>query len=125
MDPALLEPLPGNVTVETFVPQAKVFHRAALIVHHGGSGTFIGALAAGVPQVIVPLFADQPYVAAAAEAAGVAASVSDNDAEALRLAVLRALEDPEIGARATEISREMAQMPGLSHAVSVLEAHAR
>lgn len=39
--------------------QAKVLAEADLVVCHGGSGTVFGALAAGVPVVVVPLFADQ------------------------------------------------------------------
>ena len=35
------------------------------MVGHGGFGTTLGALLAGVPQVVVPLFADQPHNAAA------------------------------------------------------------
>lgn len=125
MDPALLSPVPDNVRVETFVPQAKVFSRADAIVHHGGSGTFIGALAAGLPQVVVPLFADQPYNARDVSAAGAGIAVEDTDPETLRAAILRALDAPEIRARAGDIAREMAAMPGVPHAVAALEAHAR
>jgi UDP:flavonoid glycosyltransferase YjiC (YdhE family) len=38
---------------------ARVLDHADLVVCHGGSGTTLAALAAGVPLVIVPLFADQ------------------------------------------------------------------
>jgi hypothetical protein len=41
------------------VPQQDVLPDAALVVCHGGSGTTFGALAAGVPLVFVPMFADQ------------------------------------------------------------------
>lgn len=125
MDPALLEPVPDNVTVEAFVPQAKVFSRAAAIIHHGGSGTFIGTLAAGLPQVVVPLFADQPYNARAVDDAGAGVAVEDTDPEALRVAILRALEDASIRDKATRIAEEMTRMPGIPHAVDVLVAHAR
>jgi UDP:flavonoid glycosyltransferase YjiC (YdhE family) len=58
-DPAALGPLPPNVLVEQWVDQAKIFGEAAMVVCHGGSGTVFGALAAGLPVVAVPLFADQ------------------------------------------------------------------
>jgi Erythromycin biosynthesis protein CIII-like, C-terminal domain/Erythromycin biosynthesis protein CIII-like, N-terminal domain len=58
-DASQLGRLPGNVHVETWVDQADVIHEADVVVCHGGSGTTFGALAAGVPVVIVPLFADQ------------------------------------------------------------------
>jgi UDP:flavonoid glycosyltransferase YjiC (YdhE family) len=58
-DASQLGKLPGNVHVEPWVEQADVVAEADVVVCHGGSGTTFGALAAGVPLVIVPLFADQ------------------------------------------------------------------
>ncbi|MEU4194903.1 glycosyltransferase [Kribbella sp. NPDC026611] len=43
------------------VNHQALFPRMAAIVHHGGAGTTTAAARAGVPQVIVPLIADQPY----------------------------------------------------------------
>lgn len=54
-----LGPIPSNVHVERWVEQAQVLGHADLVVCHGGPGTALGALAAGVPLVVVPLFADQ------------------------------------------------------------------
>ena len=45
--------------MEPWVDQARVLNHADLVVCHGGSGTTLAALAAGVPLVMVPLFADQ------------------------------------------------------------------
>ena len=58
-DLADLGPLPANAVVERWVPQAEVTAHAAAIVCHGGYGTTVGALSAGVPLVVAPLFADQ------------------------------------------------------------------
>ncbi|HLM96641.1 MAG TPA: nucleotide disphospho-sugar-binding domain-containing protein, partial [Acidimicrobiales bacterium] len=58
-DRADLGPVPAHVHVERWVDQADVFPRADLVVCHGGSGTAFGAAAAGVPVVVVPVFADQ------------------------------------------------------------------
>ena len=58
-DASTLRPVPANVHVERWVDQARVLDRADLVVCHGGSGTTLAALAAGVPLVMVPLFADQ------------------------------------------------------------------
>jgi sterol 3beta-glucosyltransferase len=38
-----------------------LFPRCAVVVHHGGAGTTAAAVRAGVPQVVVPHAADQPY----------------------------------------------------------------
>ena len=59
-DPAELGPLPANVHVERWVAQASVMPHAAAMVAHGGAGTTLAALAAGVPLVLLPLSADQP-----------------------------------------------------------------
>lgn len=59
-EPLDLGPQPANVRVERWVPQADVAARAAAMVVHGGYGTVHGALCAGVPLVVAPLFADQP-----------------------------------------------------------------
>jgi hypothetical protein len=58
VDPAALVPVPSNTRIERWVPQGDVFPEARLVVCHGGSGTTFGALAAGLPLVICPLFAD-------------------------------------------------------------------
>jgi MGT family glycosyltransferase len=58
-DASTVGPLPANVHVEPWIDQARVLEHADLVVCHGGSGTALAALAAGVPLVMVPLFADQ------------------------------------------------------------------
>jgi UDP:flavonoid glycosyltransferase YjiC (YdhE family) len=40
-----------------------LFGRVAAVVHHGGAGTTHVAAQAGVPQIVVPQIADQPYFA--------------------------------------------------------------
>ena len=55
-DIAALGALPTNARVEQWLPQQAVLEQAAALVGHGGFGTTMGALAAGVPQVVVPLF---------------------------------------------------------------------
>ncbi len=54
-----LGPTAAHVRVEAWVEQADVFGQADLVVCHGGLGTAFGAVAAGVPVLVVPVFADQ------------------------------------------------------------------
>ena len=54
-----LGPQPAHVRVERFVPQTQVLPYAAVVVSHGGSGTFLGALSHGLPQICLPQAADQ------------------------------------------------------------------
>jgi UDP:flavonoid glycosyltransferase YjiC (YdhE family) len=58
-DPAALGELPDGVHVERFVDQSAVLPLVDLVVHHGGTGTMLGVLAAGLPQLILPQGADQ------------------------------------------------------------------
>ncbi|WP_327010285.1 glycosyltransferase [Dactylosporangium sp. NBC_01737] len=62
--------VPAGVTVSSWVPQAQLLPRTDVVVHHGGSGTTLGALAAGVPQLFLPQGADQFANAEAVTAAG-------------------------------------------------------
>jgi UDP:flavonoid glycosyltransferase YjiC (YdhE family) len=70
--PEELGRVPGNVTVRAWVNQAELLPHADLVVHHGGSGTTLGALAAGVPQLVLPQGADQFANAEALRAVGAA-----------------------------------------------------
>ncbi len=52
-------PLPSGVTHVSYTPFETLLPRCAAIVHHGGIGTAAQALAAGIPQVILPNAVDQ------------------------------------------------------------------
>ncbi len=68
------------------LPYSLVFPRSAAVVHHGGVGTLAQALAAGRPQLILPLAFDQPDNAERAVRLGVARSLPFTRARAARLA---------------------------------------
>lgn len=57
--PAELGEVPDNVTVLPWLPQADLLSQVDVVVHHGGSGTTLGALTVGAPQLILPQGADQ------------------------------------------------------------------
>lgn len=112
-DPALLGDLPANVHLEKFVPQAEVVRHVDLVVHHGGAGTMLTALAEGLPQLILPQGADHPFNAAAIERAG-AGRALPNDAqtpEALEEAVGALLAEGPERLAAKRVAEEIATMP--------------
>lgn len=109
--------VPPNVAVEVFVPQSEVMSHAHAVVCHGGSGTLIGALAQGIPTVVVPLFADQPHNAASVARLGAGISVTDRTAPVLREAIGRVLQDEDIRRTARRIGDDIAGMPALDTAV--------
>jgi UDP:flavonoid glycosyltransferase YjiC (YdhE family) len=100
--------VPPNVHVERWVPQAKVLAHAAVVVCHGGSGTTLGSLEAGVPLVVVPLFADQPHNAVRVAAAG-AGIVSSLDG--IGSSLERVLEDAAFRDAADAVAAEMRDLP--------------
>lgn len=75
------------------VNQQALFGKVAAVVHHGGAGTTTTATRAGVPQVVVPVWADQPYFASrvADLGVGVAHDVTAPTAESLSAALAAAL----------------------------------
>jgi len=123
-DPAELGPLPANAHVERWVRQADVERHAAAIVCHGGFGTVRAGLAAGVPLVVLPLFADQPYNGRRAEALGAGLTLDGGPAAVagLRDAVECVLGDPTYAAAAGRIAAENHALPPVDHAVAALAA---
>lgn len=52
--------IPDHARHEAYVPFSSLLPRCAAIVHHGGVGTCAQGLAAGIPQLIMPMGFDQP-----------------------------------------------------------------
>ena len=122
-DPGELGPLPANVRVVRWVAQAGVMREAAVTVSHGGSGSTLSALAAGVPQAFVPLFVDGPVNAARVAALG--AGVVVDDARDLAGAVGGLLAEPGHRRAASLLAAEIRALPPIDEAVGVLAALAR
>ena len=124
LDPASLGPMPDNVVALRFVPQADLLPHVQAVLCHGGSGTVLGTLAAGIPMVVLPLFADQPTNAARVEAVGAGLSVPYAGAttEALASALGRVLEEPSFTERARAIAAEMASLAPVSEVPAWLAA---
>lgn len=138
-DPEALGTLPDNVHVERWFPQDRRMPHVAAVVGHGGFGTTMSALAAGVPQVVVPLFSADQFANADRVAAVRAGMALAEDGVAARLAgsmmpagpqvldrlpdaVLRAVHDDEIRAGAGAVAGEIAALPDVAASVPLLEA---
>lgn len=116
-----LGPLPGNVHVEPFVNQVVVLREADLVVHHGGSGTVLGALALNTPQVILPKGADQFFNADVMAAAGLARVLEPQHVTADAVATLAKAALDERERPLVEAARdEIMAMPGPAAVVSQL-----
>ena len=122
-DPAALGPQPAHVRVERYVPQTRVLQRCDVVVSHAGSGTVLASLALGIPQLCVPQGADQYLNAAAVAPAGAGISLmpGEADADAVRGAVTRLLDDASFRDAARGISASIASMPSPDDVAAVLE----
>lgn len=123
-DPATLGRAPANAHVERWWPQRDVLPSAAAVVSHGGFGTTMAALAAGVPQAIVPLFAMDQHINAeqiAALGAGVHLAGGLAAVPELPDAVLNLLNGDSHRKSAQMVADEMAHLPPVSDMVQILE----
>jgi len=129
LDTGALPDPPENVRIERWVPQQDVLRHAAAAVVHGGSGSTLGAIAAGVPLVVVPLFADQPENARRVAEVGAGLSVEPDredvpaTIEPLRDALRAVLGEPSYRQRARALAEELRAEPPVDEAVPLLEQH--
>jgi UDP:flavonoid glycosyltransferase YjiC (YdhE family) len=129
VEPAQLGPVPPSVHVERWVPQAQVLAACDAVVCHGGSGTTFGALRAGVPLVVCPLYADNARNGEAVERSGAGLVVSSSSVRkaspgtsptVLRAAIERVLAETSFTLAARAIRDEMAAYPRADEAVAAL-----
>lgn len=124
VDPVALAPLPANIHVERWWPQAEVMPHCAAVLGHGGFGTTMAALAAGVPQVIAPLFSfDQRINAEHVAALGAGLHLEGGPAGLVAApgALRRLVREPSFGEAARSVAGTMATLPPVEDAVALLE----
>lgn len=128
VDPDQLGNLPGNVTARRWVPQAELWQHVDVVAHHGGSGTTLGALTVGVPQLILPQGADQFANADALSAAGAALRLLPEELSADAIAEHTRQLLPRHGdhrAAARGIAEEIARMPAPNEVARRLPDYAK
>lgn len=127
IDPSELGPQPAHVHVERFVPQAAILPHVRSVISHAGSGSVLGALAHGVPMVLLAMGADQPWNAARCAALGAAISIDpvSVDPSAIQAAVRALGTDPSYRTAAESLQAEMAALPPPDRAVERIVALVR
>ncbi|MEV6875435.1 nucleotide disphospho-sugar-binding domain-containing protein [Amycolatopsis sp. NPDC051128] len=110
---AALGDVPPNVRLEAWVPQAALLPHVDLVVHHGGSGTTLGAFGAALPQLLLPQGADQFSNADAVLAAGVGDRLlgAEVTADAVASKAGHLLTDLSVRDAARTLAAEVAAMP--------------
>lgn len=117
--------LPDDVAVVGACDYEWLFSHCAAILHHGGSGTTHTAASSGLPQVVCPVFADQPFWAGRVKRLGLGAVLPFQKLgiAALERAFLDALE-PGVQERAAAFGAGLRAERGLEQACLVLERYA-
>jgi UDP:flavonoid glycosyltransferase YjiC (YdhE family) len=123
-DPGRFGPQPPHVRLEPYLPLAALLPRCDLFITHGGFNSVKESLAAGVPMVVIPISADQPYSAQRCSDLGVGVALGPDERAPsdIRRAERTVLADRGYSRRAREMQRDMSALPGPHHAVALLEA---
>lgn len=123
IDPAEFGPQPEHVRIAQYVNQDEVLPHCDVVVSHGGSGSLTGALAHGIPTLLVPIGADQPMNAKRSEELGLGIALDALTATAadVRASVSELLAAPSYRQEGARLRDELTALPGLEHAVALLE----
>ncbi len=123
IDPDRFGPQPDNVHVERYVPQTVLLPHCDLVVNHGGSGSVIGALAYGLPLVVLPMGADQLPNAQRCVQLGVGVTLDAVRVtpRSIRDTTSALLRDAQAREAAERIRDEIASLPGPEATVPMLE----
>jgi UDP:flavonoid glycosyltransferase YjiC (YdhE family) len=138
-DPESFGRQPSNVHLERYIPQSELLPLCDAVICHAGYGTLIASLTNGIPVCCLPIGADQGFSAQRCAELGLGVSLathhtegeryphlgpSDLDSQLLREAVWRLLEEPGFRSAAAAVRAELEGMPGVEHAVALVEAAA-
>ncbi len=109
--------------VHQYIPQGVLLPRCDAVITHGGAGTTLGALAFGVPLVLLPQGADQYANAERIVSAGAGLQLLKDElsVDALRRCVRAVLDDASYRRSATRIQTEIHDMPDAPEAVERIE----
>ena len=115
--------LPATIRHCRFAPFHSLLPKCGAIVHHGGIGTTAAALAAGCPQLILPLAWDQPDNATRVSRLGVGTSLGMRHRTRGDLVkALSSMMNGELRSRCRQIASQAAACDGLQVAADWIEA---
>jgi len=124
LDADQIGPIPPNVHIEQFIPQALVLEHCDAVVGHGGYGTVMGALRNGLPMVCVPLASIDNVLNAqrlARLGAGLAITEAERTVAAIGQATTAVLTETSYRTAAQQVAREIDDLPPVEVAVRLLE----
>jgi UDP:flavonoid glycosyltransferase YjiC (YdhE family) len=107
------------------VPHSWLFPLMAGAAHHGGAGTTAAAFRSGIPQFVVPHFAEQPYWGRRTHELGVGAKPIDKrklSAEKLADALRQLLNDAPLRQNAVALGEKIRAEDGVANAVEIIQS---
>ena len=112
----------ANTIIESAAPHSEVLTQASVVVTHGGHGTVVRALAAGVPLVVMPHGRDQADNAVRVTTRNAGVSINRNAQPAtIAAAVRRILDDPRYRQAAKKLGRSIRRDAASGALVTELE----
>lgn len=118
--------LPEQTRICNYAPFRWLFPRCAAVVHHGGVGTTSQALAAGVPQLVLPFAFDQPDNARRIHRLGAGTWLPARKVTPARLlAALQQVNTSTMRTRCQELAQHLAGSDALGRAAEEIEALVR
>ena len=123
IDAERLGPIPANVQIVPYLPHHLVLDRASVVICHGGAGTVLAAAVRGLPQLVIPMGADQWQNgdALASSGAGIVVEADRRDPEDLADHLHHLLDEDRHREAALHVASEIAAMPSAAEYVSVIE----
>jgi sterol 3beta-glucosyltransferase len=119
----------GRLTDEVLslesVPHNWLFPQVCAAVHHGGAGVTGAALRAGLPSVVVPVFADQPFWGQRVFklGAGPRPIPAKRLTEGALASAIRATTSKEMRRRAAALGEQIRGEDGVARAVEAIDEH--
>jgi sterol 3beta-glucosyltransferase len=107
------------------VPHNWLLPRCKMVIHHGGAGTTSAGLRAGIPNIVIPFTADQPFWGRRIHAIGAGPKpilVKNLSVENLARTIAEA-DDKVVRKRAQDIGQIIRGEEGVKMAIELIESH--
>jgi UDP:flavonoid glycosyltransferase YjiC (YdhE family) len=115
-------PLPSTIRHFKFVSLQRLAKASAALVHHGGIGTCAQGLRAGIPQLVAPVFFDQPDNASRLEALGVGRRIERFDADTVCERLSELLQSQSVRANCASVRGRFGGIPATQAICDLVES---
>jgi len=106
-------------------PHSWLLPRCKMVIHHGGAGTTAAGLRAGIPNIVIPFMADQPFWGRRVRAVGAGPPpipVKDLSVDTLKRAIAEA-EGDDIREQAQILGQQVRNEDGVGETVKWIEKY--